>query len=97
MANDRELDLFDDPPIPPLARVEPTPAAPAPRTCGECAYIKATRHRPEGWFCTESYDDASPTQAACATRFALRVGPCDGCGPACDVFPCTNTDPKEVP
>jgi hypothetical protein len=77
---------------------EPAPApAPKPHTCGECSSIKPTKFRKHegiGFFCAESYDDARLDAPACDTHFTLRVGPCENCGPVCDVYPCPNADPK---
>jgi hypothetical protein len=86
----RELDLFAEP---------AAPVATAVHTCGECVNIKPTKHRRYlgvGFFCTESYDDVRPENPACDdVHFQLRIGPCEGCGPVCDAYPCSNADPKE--
>lgn len=74
------------------------PAPVHPRTCGECANIKPTKfRRQEGvsFFCAESYADARREDPSCGNRFEPRIGPCEGCGPICDVFiTCPNADPK---
>lgn len=97
--NDDGLDLPRDYVRDMLAGRDPTDPAThrCARTCGDCANIKPTKYRiQEGFrfFCLASYRDARRDDPACDTHFELRIGPCENCGPICDVYPCPNADPK---